>query len=87
MSVVKSKMAELAENLIGMKKNLENAPVNCTADVLEFLDLQKRSAEWLKAKSLREQVSQRQEEYDTLIDDINEQEELLAEYQRWKEKQ
>ncbi len=84
LGVAKQKMSEMAENLEAMKKKLNSAPVSCNADVLEFLDVQKRAGLWMQAESLRAQVKTRQEEYDTLIDDMAEQESLLQEYQRWK---
>ena len=81
---VKAKAKEFEENLKLMKAKLSSAPVNCNADVLEFLEVQKRAGEWLQAESLRTQVAQRQADYDTLLDDIIEQEVLLKEYADWK---
>ena len=80
----REKIKELGENLVAMKKNLESAPVSCEAAVLEFLEVQKKAGRWAQAESLRAQVKQRQEDYDTLIDDIAEQDSLLQEYRENK---
>jgi len=81
---VRQKIEELGENLKAMKKTLESAPVSCEAAVLEFLEVQKKAGKWAQAESLRAQIKQRQEDYDTLIDDIAEQDALLQEYKNWK---
>ncbi len=80
----RQKITELGENLEAMKKTLASAPVSCEAAVLEFLEVQKKAGRWVQAESLRTQLKQRQEDYDTLIDDIAEQDKLLQEYKEWK---
>ena len=80
----RQKVKEFGENLEVMKKTLASAPVSCEAAVLEFLDIQKRAAKWTQAESLRAQIKQRQSDYDTLIDDIAEQDALLKEYKEYK---
>ncbi len=80
----RQKVKELGENLAAMKKALESAPVSCEAAVLEFLEVQKKAGKWAQAESLRTQLKQRQDDYDTLIDDIAEQDVLLQEYKEYK---
>ncbi len=81
---VRQKITELGENLETMKKTLASAPVSCEAAVLEFLDIQKKAGRWVQAESLRAQIKQRQADYNTLIDDIAEQDALLKEYKEYK---
>ncbi len=80
----RQKVKELKENLEAMKKVLESAPVSCEAAVLEFLEVQKKAGKWTQAESLRAQIKQRQDDLDTLIDDIAEQDALLQEYNEYK---
>ncbi len=74
------------EDIIKIELELKSAPVSCPSEVLEFLETQKKAAMWNRAESARAQLNQRKETYDTLTDDLIEQEKLLEEVVEWKKK-
>lgn len=83
---IRQKLNQMKEDIVRMKTQLEKAPVNCDEDVEKFLSVQQDAAEWKRAEATREQLKNRVAEYEVLTDDLVEQEKLLEEYIKWKEK-